>query len=397
VRRQPTRARVLVTDGEQRTALAAARSLWRHGYEVHVAASDQRSMTGVSRAASVSIRTPDPLDAPEAYADVIARYVADAGIVLVLPVTEPSMLALLAIRERLAPAVLPCGSLESFRALSDKVALAKRAADCGIAFPAHCTLTWEDHAVPDDLCYPVVVKPARSVGEASGVRQKVGVVHATDAIALRAALGRLPEAAYPVLVQQRVVGPGVGVFVLLWDDRGVATFAHRRLREKPPSGGVSVYAESIHADAALVDRSTRLLRGLGWRGVAMVEYKVDAVTGVPYLMEINGRLWGSVQLAIDAGVDFPALLVDCALGAAAPVMPTYRAGVRGRWWWGDVDHLWARLRRSPAALSLPAGAPSRARAAVDFVAAGPAVQDAVFRWSDPMPFLLETAQWLRRQ
>jgi len=46
----------------------------------------------------------------------------------------------------------------------------------------------------------------------------------------------------------------------------------------------------------------------------MVEYKIDSASGTPYLMEINGRFWGSVQLAIDAGVDFPRLLVECALG-----------------------------------------------------------------------------------
>jgi predicted ATP-grasp superfamily ATP-dependent carboligase len=393
------RARVLVTDGEQRAALAAVRSLGRRGYAVHVAAPTRLSLAGVSRAAVASVETPDPLDAPAAYADAIASYVDEQAITVVLPVTEPSMLSLLEARDRLAPAIVPFGTLESFRALSDKAALASRAADCGVAFPAHRTLTWHDRTtgVPADLCYPVVVKPARSVGEVAGVRAKFGVVHAADAAALGAALARLPEAAYPLLVQQRVVGPGIGIFVLLWGDRCVATFAHRRLREKPPSGGVSVYAESIVADAALIDRSTRLLRSLGWQGVAMVEYKVDAATGTPYLMEINGRLWGSLQLAIDAGVDFPALLVDCALGARVDGAPAFRAGVRGRWWWGDVDHLWARLRRSAAQLALPPDAPSRGRAALDFLAPGPAVRDAVFRLADPVPFLLETAQWLRRR
>ena len=46
----------------------------------------------------------------------------------------------------------------------------------------------------------------------------------------------------------------------------------------------------------------------------MVEYKRDSSTGQPYLMEVNGRFWGSLQLAIDSGVDFPRILVACALG-----------------------------------------------------------------------------------
>ena len=47
-----------------------------------------------------------------------------------------------------------------------------------------------------------------------------------------------------------------------------------------------------------------LLDELNWHGVAMVEFKVTE-DGTPYLMEINTRFWGSLQLAIDAGVDFP--------------------------------------------------------------------------------------------
>src|SRR5678815_1154177 len=97
-------------------------------------------------------------------------------------------------------------------------------------------------------------------------------------------------------------------------------FAHRRIREKPPSGGVSVLSESVAADPETVRKSLALLSALDWNGTAMVEYKQDRVTGQRYLMEINGRFWGSLQLAIDAGVDFPALLVAAALGEhPAPV------------------------------------------------------------------------------
>jgi hypothetical protein len=134
-------------------------------------------------------------------------------------------------------------------------------------------------------------------------RSKHVVHHAADRSQLEKAPGVLPPSAYPLILQQRIVGPGTGIFLLLWDGRVRAVFAHRRLREKPPAGGVSVYRESIVADPALVERSRRLLARLHWQGVAMVEFKIDAFTGTPYLMEINGRFWGSLQLAIDAGID----------------------------------------------------------------------------------------------
>jgi predicted ATP-grasp superfamily ATP-dependent carboligase len=159
---------------------------------------------------------------------------------------------------------------------------------------------------------------------------------------------------------------------------------------------VSVYSESVPLDPQLVDRGLRLLRDLGWQGVAMLEFKTDSRTGRPYLMEINGRLWGSLQLAVDAGVDFPALLVSCALGER-PARPSYRVGVRNRWWWGDVDHVLARLRSNPAELGLPPGAPSRWRVVRDFLRVWrPGDRNEVFRASDPWPFVRETVDWLRR-
>jgi predicted ATP-grasp superfamily ATP-dependent carboligase len=200
-----------------------------------------------------------------------------------------------------------------------------------------------------------------------------------------------------VLLQQRVIGPGVGVFLLLWDGELVATFAHRRLREKPPSGGVSVYRESIVVEQSLVDRSLALLEKLGWRGVAMIEFKIDEATGTPFIMEINGRFWGSLQLAIDAGVDFPSLLLARARGEQVFAPSTYKVGIRSRWEWGGIDYVLARLRHSDRKLSLPHGAPSRVRAILGgLVPWRPGDRLEVFRLNDLAPFLRETAQYFRR-
>ena len=144
--------------------------------------------------------------------------------------------------------------------------------------------------------------------------------------------------------------------------------------------------------------SVRLLEQFDWRGPAMVEYKLDGETGEAFLMEVNGRFWGSLQLAIDAGVDFPRLLVDAALGKTMPQAQPYRAGVRSRWWWGDVDHLLTRMRHGRTALSLPDTAPGRLRVLADFIAAsGPRSRNEVLQWSDPMPMVRESLDWFRRR
>ena len=391
---------MLVTDGEERAALAVVRSLGRAGHAVRVCSVRSRSLAGASRWCTAADRVPDPLREPDAYAAAVRDICARESIDALIPISEASALALLPAEARPPGVVIPFPALSVFRAACDKQGVALAAAQAGIAVPRQIVVQRpEDRAsiTPDAVAYPVVLKPARSVAEAEGARRKTGVRHAADWVQLQAGLAELPASAYPVLVQQRVTGPGVGIFLLLWDDRVRAVFAHRRLREKPPSGGVSVYRESVAPDPALVERAVRLLRRIGWQGVAMVELKVEASTGTPYLMEVNGRFWGSLQLAIDAGVDFPALLLDAAFGAAAAPPPAWRPGVRSRWWWGEVDHLLARARRSPAELDLSPDAPGRGRAVIDFLAIRRADRGEVFRWSDPAPAVRESLDWLARR
>lgn len=392
-------ASVLVTDGEQRAALAAVRSLGRAGHTVYACSPRPRSLAGASRHCRVHTTVPDPLRSPAEYVEALREVIRRHGVQVLLPITEPSLLAVLPERESLG-AVVPFPGEREFERICDKGAVMEAARSLGIGVPAQRRLESQEEALeldPGSLRFPLVLKPSRSVVSENGVRTKSSVAHLRDEAALRATLDALPASAYPVLLQERIVGPGVGVFLLFWEGETVAAFSHRRIREKPPSGGVSVYRESHPLDPELLERSVALLKAFEWEGVAMVEYKVDAATGTPYIMEINGRLWGSLQLAVDAGVDFPALLVAAAAGGARPAPPRgYRPGVRLRWTWGEVDHLIMRMRRSREELSLPDDAPGRAGAVAQFLAGfGPGSRDEVFRLSDPLPALRETLDWLR--
>ncbi len=391
--------RVLVTDGEQRAALAITRSLGAAGYEVFVCSPRTRSLAGASRYAQDEVTVPDPLRDAAGFAAAVSGLVNWRCIDLLMPVTDGSLVALLPCRAQMPSVTLPFAHAAVHARLSQKGDVLAAAAALGVAVPAQTTIASAEHAsrVPlEGLRYPLVLKPSPVLARANGAWIKPSVAYAGSAEQLRAHLKQWPVGAYPVLLQQRVVGQGIGVSLLRWDGRTVAAFAHRRLREKPPSGGVSVYSESIAPDPRLVAQSEALLEHFGWQGVAMVEYKTDGASGRTYLMEVNPRFWGSLQLAVDAGVDFPALLAAAALGRPLSQPASYRVGVRSRSWWGDVDHLLARLRHDPAALALPPGAPSRGRAVRDFLALWrPGDRGDVLRWRDPMPFVRETIDWLR--
>jgi predicted ATP-grasp superfamily ATP-dependent carboligase len=345
---------------------------------------------------------PNALERPAEFADAIVALVSAERATVVLPIAEQSLLAILPVRDRLSPAIVPFPDLASFSALTDKERLLEEASKLGIAIPAQEIVRDVQALASIDLSglrYPIVLKPARSVGEREGVRATFSVSYASDASELVRKVRALPPAAFPLLLQQRVIGPGIGIFLLLWDGELKAQFAHERLTEKPPSGGESVYRESVSIDEGLRDRSRALLERFGWRGVAMVEYKRDSATGQPYLMEVNGRFWGSLQLAIDSGVDFPRILVACSLGESCQQLPSYRVGVRSRWWWGQIDHLVGRVRRSAAAGPLPPNTRSAPRAFGDLFL-GPlrgGDYEEVLRWTDPGPFWNETIRWIGRR
>lgn len=389
---------VVVTDGEQRSALAVVRSLGRAGHRVVVASERRRSLAGASRWAADSVVTPSPLREPERAAEAWGALCRRLDARILVSVTDAGMLAGFAVAEANPGVRIPPGTREGFLRASDKAAVAEAGARVGLPVPEQVGIaTPGERPDASALPWPVVMKPARSVvGGPGGRRIKLGVAYARDASELDRALAALPPEGFPVLIQRRVEGTGVGVFQLPGAG-GPMVFAHRRLRERPPTGGVSTLRESIAADPPLLARASALLVALGWAGLAMVECKVDR-EGRPWLMEVNARFWGSLQLAVDAGADFPARLVRQLEGGDPGPPPRYRTGVRSRWWWGDVDHLLARFRHRVDEGWLPPGTPGRWRTLWEVLRPFEAGRRGeVLRLDDPAPFLVETLAWLRRE
>ena len=388
--------RVLITDGDQRSSLAVVRSLGRSGHDVYVCAPEVPSLAGVSRYAVQQIGVPELDCGTQAYLDAVAAAVERHDIDVVIPMTDASATTLLELRSRLPGVDVPFPPAQTYLDVSDKVRLMEAGRELGVPVPPGVVVPAAEASRVEllDRCadwgYPVVVKPGRSVAIRAGSLSRFGVHVALNPTDLERELDSLGAGAYPLLVQKLIRGPGLGVFVLAREGSPVAWFAHRRLREKPPWGGVSVYRESAPVRSDLKALSEQLLHHFRWTGVAMIEFKEDAETGVPYLMEINGRFWGSLQLAIDSGVDFPRLLLE----SSPPTAPTFRRKIRSRWLWGDVDHLLMVLTRGGS--NARPGTPGRMIAILRFLRIWwPGDRFEVLRVSDPRPFLLESRRWFR--
>jgi len=201
--------------------------------------------------------------------------------------------------------------------------------------------------------FPIVIKSDRSRIRIDNGILSTSVSYANNKNELIDIIKSKHHNEFPILLQERVKGPGLGVFVCYNHGKMIAYFGHKRLREKPPSGGVSTLRESVAIHPLALDYTKKLMDKLIWHGVAMVEFKLDDRDGIPKLMEINGRFWGSLQLAIDAGMDFPEILINTFTNNQIEISQDYKIGIKTRWFLGDVDALISVLTKNKNKLNLP--------------------------------------------
>lgn len=341
--------KVLITDGNERAALAVTRALGRQQVEVMVGAESTRSLAASSRYCQQRIIYPSPYQEPERFVTSLLKVVQESRIDALFPVSDIAMHVLGPEKSRFEPYThVPIPTAEAFQEISDKYRLMRQAVEEGVPIPD--TLFVPDgrlEELSDRVTeFPVVVKPGCSLVKDGGQWTKTKVCYANTREELQRVYRDRPYLRQPSLIQRRVVGEGRGLFVLMQEGTPLGMFAHRRIRERPPSGGVSVLRESIALPKDMIEATLKLLQRVRWHGVAMVEFKVDSTTQRPLLMEINGRFWGSLQLAMDAGINFPFLLLNMARGRTETVPENgYRIGVKSRWLLGDLDQLLMRLTR----------------------------------------------------
>ncbi len=301
---------VLVTDGYWKKSLAAVRALDAGGLRPVVGEVTRLAPALWSRAAAARFTYPSPTRSRDAFVEAIGARGAD----VVLPMEEETLLVLADARDRGAlDAPVPWPAASEIACLRDKGALPDIAARCDVPTPPTALAAPGDdlREVARPLRPPFVVKPR--IG--SGARGHLRAASLEDLARLRPRV--------PVVVQEALPPGPVDCVSLLLDREGrlLARFAHRRLRTRPATGGPSTLCESVECPEEEAC-ALRLLRSVGWHGVAMLEF-LDG-----RLLEVNPRFWGSLSLAVRCGVNFPALLARHALGETVAPALRYPMGVR---------------------------------------------------------------------
>lgn len=334
-----TYAPVLLIAGTHRVVVGIARSLAQQGLTVDIAEFGTPWQQPIrSKAIRKVHRLPHFESEPGAFRQAMLGLLDREGYDTLMPTTDEAVAGLCRIYEDLVPrGVYPgCPAPAIARKALDKRVTMRIAQDCGIRVPREYRFyTVEElRSRREELEFPLVAKAAN---RESDITTTVRYFQTFEELE-RAFTGDA-NLRTDTLLQEYCTGVGVGIEILMWGGEPKVIFQHRRLRENPPTGGVSILAEAQQPDAKLLDDSVRLLKALSWQGVAMVEFKLDVAKGRWWLMEVNGRYWGSLPLALNAGVPFPYCEWMAAHGLAIPAPPVYPAGKRTLWRLGELHSM----------------------------------------------------------
>jgi protein-tyrosine-phosphatase/predicted ATP-grasp superfamily ATP-dependent carboligase len=375
---------VLVFNAVPHVVVAVARSLDRQGIPVTFAHAHE-GRTPPTRAIRDSLQLPSHQEAPGEFIDTLCRAIETGGHDMLIPCSDPGLAVVLEHYDRLSSLLhIGCPRPEVVRRVLDKGQTIEAARACGILTPVSCDLP-EIVAVDrfrNRLRFPVIAKPINKEDEskhAFKMRYFATFQDLWDAFLLD------PRFGVNNLLQEFCPGDGIGIEVLFHDNQPLTMFQHRRLKELPVSGGGSVTSIAEPLDPELAEQAVALLRKLDWEGVAMVEFKCDRAERRSVLMEVNGRYWGSLPLAIGAGIDFPFYEWQLAHGQQPVIPATYSTGLRFRWLGGDIRRMGSLFSEASAeGFPLPSKLDESIRFAKDF--ARPACP-AIWSWSDPIPAL----------
>lgn len=335
-----------------------------------------------------------------ALSDWLPELIAETGAAVLLAVSEGDLLALADLPKVIGGCRILTPRREQLDIVLDKQRTLVVAATLGMDVPA----SWQPVGGEDftaraaALAYPVVLKwrdpPAVWARLAAAGLPFEKVEHVAGPEALLAALARYDGLGDWPLVQGYCAGHGFGQMLMMAEGRARLRFQHRRIREYPATGGVSTLCASVPdaLHAAQMAKSEALLAAIGWQGPAMVEYRHDPATGRYWLMEVNGRFWGSLPLASQSGAGFAWAQYCAAVEGAKSVTPVPWQARRARYLIPDAKRLVEVLRARP---SFSIALRELAVFAAEFL--NPRTRYYVWRWSDPMPLFGDLFAIVRRR
>jgi len=379
---------VLVAEGENPVAIPIIRSLAGKGVNVTAMAGTMRPFARLSKYCSNLILVP-PMAREKEYAAAVEKIVKKIKFDALFPIFEWSLIPISRNRDRIGRYVrIPIASHEAILRCYDKLSTLKLAMEKDVPVPKTYLVhnLSELRKVAEKITYPAVVKPRWSMvwqGDKAYYRRGGFVNSPEELIATYISIHRY----FPFpMIQEYVPGINFSVAALYNKGRPRAFCCIKVYRAWPPTGGNSCYRESVELDNEMRVFSERLLGALDWHGIAEVEFRLDARDNVPKLMEINPRFWGSLCVAIKAGVDFPYMLYRIAVDGDINGVFSYKIGVKGRYLEQEVLYIISMLFQDKT--FNPSVKDERLKVLMNWLKFyEPGLFYDLFEWGDPAPFL----------
>lgn len=384
---------VLILDASYKQSLASARRLGRAG--LRLALGESRDKCGGttdwlpafrSRYSACNLVLPSYASAPDAFAAKVVEFVREHRTRVVLPTGDATIAAMAPRRAELARlgCTLALASDAAIEIANDKTLTLELAGRLGIAYPRSIHLEGPEDlpSAVTEFGFPFVLKPTISwTGKSPNRVVPVEVVDKEEATE---ATARFLEAGAGVIAQEWAPGRREGVSLFIIDGEVLASCGHVAHRTDPPLGGVSVMRESIVVADEVLAASVRLAKAIGIEGPCEVEFRRNAA-GRPLLMEVNARLAGTLENALQSGVNFPLMTWQWASGQPVHRVGQYRTGVRTRWLQGDMRWFLENRRR--------VGRPDSVSRLRGFWLFGSEFAKTArydyFDWRDPRPYIAE--------
>ena len=303
----------LVFGEDTRSFLTVIRSLHRQGMLVDVVCFSNNSVAlssnCIRNAYGLNYQSMSPSEWNKAVTDILINNAYD----LVIPCDERALFPLLDIKDAIqAETKFALPERKDLGPLFNKVDTRTTAQACDVPVASGEVLPSDKldfETLAQQYGNPLVLKPTQSYEEEQlNKRQSVLIAKNADSVEKF----KIENVDSDILVESYFAGYGIGVSVLATEGEVSAAFAHARVSE-PESGGGSSYRKAIAIDPSMLYACQKFCMHMNYTGVAMFEFKYNPKTHDWILIEVNARFWGSLPLAVHAGVDFPALLVKSLL------------------------------------------------------------------------------------
>ena len=105
-----------------------------------------------------------------------------------------------------------------------------------------------------------------------------------------------------LILQEYINGVGCGYSFFSRDGKIICGSGHLRLAEYPVTGGSSVYRQTFFLEQ-MKSIVTKIVGSINYSGFAMFEFKLQA-DGQLFLLEVNPRIWGSINQGLTNGVNY---------------------------------------------------------------------------------------------